>query len=96
MSNYLTSMPSQIIRDAVTSILESFNSALSINEMESFISEELEMPHPIHTSEEISYLHTILNDMAAGGRIEIKNKMMKTRVNVRAIKRRKETVKKGK
>jgi hypothetical protein len=76
MSRYLTELPPQTIRDAIIETLESFNSALNIHEMERFVSEELELSQSMHTAEEMSYFHNILDDMRFGGKIEIKNKMV--------------------
>ncbi len=62
-----------MIRDAIIEVLSSFNSSLTIDELESYVSESLEVSS-INTTEELTYFHKIMKDMVLGDKIEIKDK----------------------
>jgi hypothetical protein len=73
MEKTINNLPPQMIRDAIIEVLSSFNSSLTIDELESYVSESLEVSS-INTTEELTYFHKIMKDMVLGDKIEIKDK----------------------
>jgi hypothetical protein len=81
MKANLESIPPQIIRDSIIEVLATFNSPVSMDELETYVAESLEMPYGIQKSEELKYLHRIINDMKLGGKIEVNNKNVSLSTN---------------
>lgn len=73
MDKSINHLPPQLIRDAIVEVLGSFNSSLTIDELENYVSETLEVSS-INTTEELTYFNKILKDMVLGDKIEIKDK----------------------
>lgn len=74
MNISLESLPPQLVRDSILEVLATFNSPVSLDELETYVAESLELPYGIQKTEDITYLHKILTDMQLGGKVEIKNK----------------------
>jgi hypothetical protein len=76
MNKNLLSIPPQVIRDSVVSVLSSFNTPLSIDELQAYVSEDISLSHSMHTSEELKYFSKVISDMEQGGKLEINEKIV--------------------